>query len=171
LKLDKNQEIELSDYCFTPVIVSPGLTGFSTPNFFSRSIRFMFNFSCFSRSFLCFSRSLDCRYPSNVLIYLFIIDNFGDYIRRQREVLDTLRKTIVKSVLDHITVDYDLQEKVHRLYINFRISVFYGVNGKENGKSDKYLISRPLKTLVNPKDQPSSVENYSTVTDFARFLG
>lgn len=99
------------------------------------------------------------------------IDNFGDYIGRQREVPDTLKKTVLKSVLDQITVDYDHQEKVHLLYIQFRIPVFYGVNGKENGKSDKYLISRPLKTLVNPNDQPSSVENYSTVTDFARFRG
>ena len=99
------------------------------------------------------------------------IDNFGDYIGRQREVPDTLKKTVLKSVLDQITVDYDHQEKVHLLYIQFRIPVFYGANGKENGKSDKYLISRPLKTLVNPNDQPSSVENYSTVTDFARLRG
>jgi len=99
------------------------------------------------------------------------IDNFGSYISQQREVPDTVKKTILKSVLDHITVDYDHQEKVHLLYIQFRIPVFYGVNGKENGKSEKYLISRHSETLVNSNDQPSSVENYSTVTDFARFLG
>jgi len=92
------------------------------------------------------------------------IDNFGDYIGRQREVPDTLKKTVLKSVLDHITVDYDHQEKLHRLYIRFRIPVFYGVNGKENGKSGNYLISRPLETLGNRSDQNSSVETYSTVT-------
>ena len=57
------------------------------------------------------------------------------------------------------------------LYIQFRISVFYGVNGKENGKTDKYLISKRQETPVNQPDQITTLPYYSTVTDFARFLG
>jgi hypothetical protein len=99
------------------------------------------------------------------------IDTFGNYIKNHRDIHDPLKKELLKTVLDFISVDYDHQEKIHRLYIHFRIPVFQLVNEKQNGNVDKYLISRPLKTVDNQNGQPSSVENYSTVTDFARFRG
>jgi hypothetical protein len=62
-------------------------------------------------------------------------------------------------------VDYDHKEKVHKLYIHFKIPVFQLVNEEKNGNGGNYFISRPLETLGNQNGQPGSVENYSTVTD------
>ena len=101
------------------------------------------------------------------------IEKFGYYINNQRDVLDSIKKELLKSVLDFISVDYDWEEKVHRLYIHFKIPVVTQDGGKtgKSGNGDKYLIFPPLKLIDNQNGQINSVENYSTVTDLARFLG
>lgn len=99
------------------------------------------------------------------------IETFGEHIRNQRGIPDTLKKQVLDTVLDFISVDYDWGEKVHRLKIHFKLPVFQPVIGVKNGKSDKYLISKPQETPVNQPDQITTLPYYSTVTDFARFLG
>jgi mRNA-degrading endonuclease YafQ of YafQ-DinJ toxin-antitoxin module len=101
------------------------------------------------------------------------IDKFGNYINNQRCVPDSIKKELLKTVLDLISVDYDHKEKVHRLYIHFKIPVVTQDGGKtgNSGNCDKYLISRPQEITDNQIGQLNPVENYSTVTDFARFLG
>ena len=60
-------------------------------------------------------------------------------------------------------MDYDWVEKVHRLKIHFKLPVFQlGIRVK-NGKTDKYLISKPLETPVNQPDQITTLPYYSTV--------
>ena len=99
------------------------------------------------------------------------IDIFGGHIRNQRELPDNLKKQVLDKVLDFIWVDYDWNEKVHRLKIHFKLPVFHPVNGMKNEKLDKYFISKPLETPVNQSDQNTPLPYYSTVTDLARFLG
>ena len=66
-------------------------------------------------------------------------------------------------------VDYDPLEKVHKLTINFKIPVLFldGVEGREPTR----VIVPPPKSGRNPKYQNEPFRDYSTVTDFARFLG
>ena len=101
------------------------------------------------------------------------IDKFGNYIKNQRGVPESIKKELLKTVLDLISVDYDWEEKVHRLYIHFKIPVVTQdeVKTGNSGNGDKYLISRPQEITDNQNGQLNPVENYSTVTDFARFLG
>ena len=99
------------------------------------------------------------------------IDIFGDHIRNQRGIPDTLKKQVLDTVLDFISVDYDWGEKVHRLKIHFKLPVFQLGNGMRKGKVDKYFISKHLETPVNQPDQLTTLPYYSTVTDFARFRG
>jgi len=99
------------------------------------------------------------------------IDIYGDHIRNQRNIPDSLKKQVLETVLDFISVDYDWGEKVHRLKIHFKLPVFQPVNNVRKEKSGKCLISKPQKTPVNQPDQLTTLPYYSTVTDFARFLG
>jgi len=91
------------------------------------------------------------------------IETFGEHIKNQRELPDTLKKQVLDTVLDFISVDYDWEEKVHRLKIHFKLPVFQLGNGMKNGKMDKYLISKPLETPVNQPDQNTTLPYYSTV--------
>ncbi|MEI6062943.1 MAG: hypothetical protein WCR72_19725, partial [Bacteroidota bacterium] len=99
------------------------------------------------------------------------IEDFGNYIKSKRDVPDSIKKEILKTVIDFISVDYDNQEKVHRLYIHFKIPVFLQVREGKNGSLSNYLISKPLETLGKRFDQNTPPTYYSTVTDFAKFLG
>jgi hypothetical protein len=91
-----------------------------------------------------------------------------------RNVPDEMKKDLLRIVLNKIIVYYDNIEKVHRLTINFKIPVYIqGMDGAE--KSAVNVSIKPpkkgRKSLDGRGDQTSSVENYSTVTLFARFLG
>jgi len=99
------------------------------------------------------------------------IEEFGNYISSKRDISDSLKKEILKTVIDFISVDYDGVEKVHRLNIHFKIPVFQQVKEVKIGYQDNYLISKPLKTLGKSTDQNTPPTYYSTVTDFAKFLG
>ena len=93
------------------------------------------------------------------------IENFGNYINSKRDIPDTLKKELLKTVLDFISVDYDNQEKVHRLIIHFKLPVFQHVKEGKNGNGDKYFISKSLETLGNRSDQNTPVTYYSTVVE------
>jgi hypothetical protein len=95
------------------------------------------------------------------------IETFGKSIYDRRNIPDPLKKIFLKSVLDCIIVDYDWKEKVHRLNIHFKIPVFHGVVREKYGRN----IPDPSEPLGNSDDQLVPVGNYSTVTDFAKFLG
>jgi len=99
------------------------------------------------------------------------IENFSNYFRGNRDVPDSLKKEILKTVLDFILVDYDWVEKVHRLKIHFKLPVFQQINGVDNGNRDNYLISKPQETPGKSSDQNTPPTYYSTVTDLARLRG
>lgn len=67
-------------------------------------------------------------------------------------------------------MDYDHKEKVHRLYIHFKIPVVTqdGEKTGNSGNGDKYLIYQPLKLTDNQNGQLNPVENYSTVVGSSR---
>lgn len=97
------------------------------------------------------------------------INKFGILIQENREVPDSVKKDILRTVLDNIIVDYDSVMKVHRLTINFRIPVILGDEVHPKGGSQ--VIIKPQKSGREPINQNTPFRDYSTVTDLARFLG
>ena len=97
------------------------------------------------------------------------VDKFGVVIQENRDVPDSVKKDILRTVLDNIIVDYDKVERVHRLIINFRIPVIF--RDEVHPKGGSQVVIKPPKSGRKPKNQLTTVGNYSTVTDLARFLG
>ena len=98
------------------------------------------------------------------------IDKFSNEITNSRDISDQLKKGLLKLILDKIVVEYDHKEKVHKLTINFKIPVYIRDNERGRPKSTQVIVN-PIKSGRKPKDQTEPVENYSTVTDFARLRG
>ena len=66
-------------------------------------------------------------------------------------------------------VDYDSVERVHRLTINFKIPVMF--RDEVHPKGGSQVVIKPTKSGRIPQNQLTTVGNYSTVTDLARFRG
>ena len=81
-----------------------------------------------------------------------IIDRFKDIISKDDQLTQPQKKDVLRSIIDHIKVSFDGINKTHQLDVNFRIPMVF---------VEQSLGSKP-KTLR---------QTYSTVTDFAKFLG
>ncbi len=98
------------------------------------------------------------------------IDELGNQIQDIKNITDIQKKKILNTILNIINVVYDTVNKVHILTIHFRIPVLQ--DNHKNGKiSTLNGVFDPSKIQCFRGDQNGSVENYSTVTDFARFRG
>jgi len=73
------------------------------------------------------------------------IDTFGVQIQEKRDIPDTMKKEILRTILENIIVDYDNEEKVHRLTINFKIPVMFRDEDRPSGVV--------VKCLLNPRNQ------------------
>jgi hypothetical protein len=98
------------------------------------------------------------------------IDTFGVQIQEKRDIPDTMKKEILRTILENIIVDYDNEEKVHRLTINFKIPVMFRDEDRPSGGRSQMFI-KPSKSGRKNKNQNEPFCDYSTVTDLARFLG
>jgi len=104
----------------------------------------------------------------NQEVWFQTIDYFGNLIREDIGISEPMRRELLNTVIDFILVDYDLVEKVHRLKMNFKLPVV---------TTNTYLhlpyirSQKTSETLDTLNDQTLTVENYSTVTDLARFRG
>jgi hypothetical protein len=81
-----------------------------------------------------------------------VIDHLDDLIKEDDQLSQPKKKELIRSIIDHIKVDYDNNQKTHGLEVNFRIPM--GVFNEDS--------KLKLTLLPNP---------HSTVTDFAKFLG
>ena len=57
------------------------------------------------------------------------IDDFGNQLNTANKLTDPEKKRIINSVVKDILVDYDQEEKLHHLRINFRLPVMSSVEG------------------------------------------
>ena len=98
------------------------------------------------------------------------IDRFGRQIQEKRDIPDTVKKELLRTIVDNIVVDYDNEEKVHKLTINFKIPVIFRDEDLPKGGVNQVVI-KPPKSGRKPKNQNEPFGDYSTVTDFARLRG
>jgi len=96
------------------------------------------------------------------------VDEFGDEIRSKKDIPDVKKKEVLKNIIHNIIVNYDHQNKVHLLNINFRIPVVVGDVG--SSKTTRIVVNQPNRGRMS-KNQTPTRPDYSTVTDFARFRG
>jgi DNA invertase Pin-like site-specific DNA recombinase len=99
------------------------------------------------------------------------IELFGKHIQNSRDISKQFKKELLNVILESIIVDYNHDEKVHKLQINFKIPVHIINSNGEHTLSPLILSVVPPKAGRKSKDQNCTFPNYSTVTDFARFLG
>jgi len=97
------------------------------------------------------------------------IDRFSEEIKSKRELTEPLKKELLKTLIHKIMVEYDHNEMIHILTINFKIPV-YVTPSKEALKTSKSTLN-PLLSVTKAVNQNKTVGNYSTVTDFAKLRG
>ena len=97
------------------------------------------------------------------------LERFGNEVRDRQDISDTLKKELLEVVLRDIIVEYDHTQKVHILTINFNIPVLLR-DGNEGQELTRVMITPPKSGRKSLKPN-STLPYYSTVTDFAKFLG
>jgi hypothetical protein len=93
------------------------------------------------------------------------IDRFSEEIKSKRELNEPLKKELLKTLINKIMVEYDHNEMIHILTINFKIPV-YVTPSKEALKTSKSALN-PLLSVTKAVNQNKTVGNYSTVTDLS----
>jgi hypothetical protein len=79
------------------------------------------------------------------------------------------KKEILTHFIQSITLSYQTDKKVHELTLFLKIPlIFEGIKRTISKNVQKKNLLNPLKTIT---DQPNTRSDYSTVTDFAKFLG
>jgi len=97
------------------------------------------------------------------------LEEFGKQIQGNQDIPDTLKKDLLKVIIDKILVEWDKDEELHILTIHFKIPVVLW-DGNE-GRAATRLIVKPCKRGRKQRNQIEPFRDYSTVTDLARFRG
>ncbi len=97
------------------------------------------------------------------------IDRFSEEIKSIEKVDAPLKKELLKKIINKIMVEYDHNEMVHILTINFKIPVCI-THSNEALDTSKNGI-KPLLSAFKAENQNEPFGNYSTVTDFAKLRG
>ncbi len=78
------------------------------------------------------------------------------------------KRSVLDSILDKVILYHDSQTLLHTLKINLKIPLLTKTTWGDSNSAPDSTVLKPLKTLG---DQLQTRSLYSTVTDFARFLG
>ena len=95
-----------------------------------------------------------------------LIDDLSETFSQHSEMNENQKKQVIKSFVDKIILQYDDKKKLHHLDVNFRIPMIF----LEGGSTNKRL-KNPPRYHKNGGNQLTHLSDYSTVTDFAKFLG
>ena len=98
------------------------------------------------------------------------IDRFSNEMNGNRELSEPSKKELLKLIIEKISVEYDTNQMIHILTIFFKIPVFIQEGNDVNMKTSRVSVTPP-KVGRKSKNQIEPFETYSTVTDFAKFLG
>ena len=103
-------------------------------------------------------------------LWFGLLDRFSEEVKDRQDLSDDLKKDFLKLVVKDILVEYDHIDKVHVLTINFKIPVILRDENEGLTQSTRVIV-KPPKSGRKPSNQSEPFLNYSTVTDFAKFLG
>ena len=97
------------------------------------------------------------------------IDSFSEEMKSNRELSEPSKKELLKIIINKIMVEYDHNEMVHILTINFKIPICITHSNEALNTSKKGI--KPLLSAFKAENQNEPFGNYSTVTDFAKLRG
>jgi hypothetical protein len=83
---------------------------------------------------------------------------------------ENLKRELLRLILHRIDLSYNLPEKTHDLHTTLKIPLHNSTTNSGN-RSSTPLVIKHLKTSVNTGKSTRISAAYSTVTDFAKFLG
>lgn len=90
------------------------------------------------------------------------IDSFSEEMKSNRELSEPSKKELLKIIINKIMVEYDHNEMVHILTINFKIPICITHSNEALNTSKKGI--KPLLSAFKAENQNEPFGNYSTVT-------
>jgi site-specific DNA recombinase len=97
------------------------------------------------------------------------IENIGGYIKDLNNIDETQKREVLKHLVKDIIVTYNQGEKCHNLKVNLAVPLIMDYTlGRPPSRRTLCVGEGTNQTILR---KPKSGHDYSTVTDFARFLG
>lgn len=94
------------------------------------------------------------------------IDNIGGLVKDLNKVDESHKRDVLKKLVKDIIVSYNQDEKYHNLRVNLKIPLIMDIH---RGDPARHTPSWGAERSSLPqRRKPNLVQNYSTVTDFAR---
>ena len=109
------------------------------------------------------------KYFSQKDTWLDSINTLTQIIKSTTNWTDSNKRIILEHVLDKVILKHDPTTLLHTLDLYLRIPLIMPQIKK--GDTHRAPLKYLSKPLLSQSDQLQSVEDYSTVTDFAKFLG
>ena len=97
------------------------------------------------------------------------IDSIGGLVKDLNKVDETHKRDVLKQLVKDIIVSYDHDEKYHNLKANLKIPLIMDIHRGDRARHT--LLRGAERSSLPQRRKPNLVQNYSTVTDFAKFLG
>ena len=97
------------------------------------------------------------------------LHQLSNIIKSTTKWTDQNKRVVLRHLLDKVILNHDPKTLLHTLDLHLRIPLIMPPTKK--GDTLRAPFKNLMKPLLNQVDQLSDFENYSTVTDFAKFLG
>lgn len=97
------------------------------------------------------------------------LENISELITSKKTFSFKEKKTLTHLFIHSITLSHDNKNKVHEITLFLKIPLVFGHNKTQDLKN--VPIKNTSVNLTGQQDQPDTLWDYSTVTDFAKFLG
>jgi len=97
------------------------------------------------------------------------LDNISELITSKKIFSFKEKKTLTHLFIHSIILSHDKKNKVHEITLFLKIPLVFGYNKTQDLKN--VPIKNTSVSLTGPTGQPDTLWDYSTVTDFAKFLG
>jgi len=97
------------------------------------------------------------------------LDNISELINSKKTFSYKEKKTLVHLFIQSITLSYIKETKVHELNLFLKIPLVFNTNKTKDLKN--VPTKNTSQNLEGQLDQTNTLNDYSTVTDLARFLG
>ena len=98
------------------------------------------------------------------------IKQLGTYFKTQKEWSLELRVKVLKTILETIVVSYNNEDLTHELHTTLKIPLDT-VATNTGRKTPLVCTIKPSETPLKTRKSTRKLVHYSTVTDFAKFLG
>ena len=97
------------------------------------------------------------------------LENISELITSKKTFSFKERKSLTHLFIHSITLSHDKKNKVHEITLFLKIPLVFDTNKTQDLKN--VPIKNTSVSFTGQSDQTNTLNDYSTVTDFAKFLG